>query len=207
MKEISGKRLDEFNHPDFATRLKAGEELAYRELVNSFIPWAKNFVRKKYRLPKEDAKDILQSFSQRIVEKIDTFDSEQGQFIGWAFQILRNLTIDWLRPHKKLGLISIDSSDFEAPLSFAVVDDMITSPNDDLSALEKLPVEVRQAFLKLNNRYQQFLGLMLLGTSNQAIQEVMGIASAGALWTLRSRALAKLKEEVEKIGSIKRGQS
>ncbi|MDZ7288951.1 MAG: hypothetical protein ONB44_01075 [candidate division KSB1 bacterium] len=86
-------------------------------------------------------------------------------------------------------------------------DDPITAPTDDLSPLEKLPPEVRAAFLRLNDRYQQFLGLMLSGKPDETIRQVLKIPSAGAFWTLRSRALAKLKEEVEKIRSTKGGQA
>ncbi|MDZ7288950.1 MAG: sigma-70 family RNA polymerase sigma factor [candidate division KSB1 bacterium] len=94
--------MEEFNHPDFAGRLKAGSEAAYRELVEGFLPWAKNFIKKKYGLPEEDARGITQDFFQRIIERIDQYDAAEGRFLAWSFQILRNLAVDWLRRYKKL---------------------------------------------------------------------------------------------------------
>jgi RNA polymerase sigma-70 factor (ECF subfamily) len=199
------KRLEEFNHPDFVNRLKTGNEAAYRELVDGMLPWAKNFVKKKYSLSEEDAKDIAQDLFQRIIEKIDQYEANEGRFMAWAFQILRNLTVDWLRRNKKIEIVAVDPLQIDEMVP-SRDDDSATKPKDDLSPLEKLPNELRMAFLKLNERYQRLLGLMLLGTSDEAIRKVLEIPNEGALWTLRSRALAKLKEEFEKITSTKGGQ-
>lgn len=200
MSGISAKLKDQLDHPDFVKRLKTGSESAYRELVDSFLPWAKSFVKKKYGLADEDARDVTQDFFQRLVEKIDQYDEAEGRFLAWAFQILRNLAVDWLRRNKKLDLTSLDSVPIDN-LALSFEDDPTTIPKDDLSPLEKLPMEVRAAFLKLNDRYQQFLGLMLAGKSDEAIRQVLQIPNEGALWTLRSRALTKLKEEFERIKS------
>jgi len=202
MSEVSAKRLEEFNHPDFVNSLKAGNEAAYRELVDGILPWAKSFIKKKYGLPEEDARDITQDFFQRIIEKIDQYDANEGRFGAWAFQMLRNLAVDWLRRYKRLALVYVDPLQVDE-MEPSVDDDPTTKPKDDLSPLEKLPIEVRMAFLKLNERYQRLLGLMLLGTPDEAIRKVLEIPNEGALWTLRSRALSKLKEEFEKIKAQK----
>lgn len=191
------ERLEKFNHPDFANNLKAGNEAAYRELIDGLLPWAKGFIKKKYGLLEEDARDITQDFFQRVVEKIDQYGANEGRFLAWAFQILRNLVVDWLRRNNKLELISVDPLQLDAMAS--PPDDEPPKPKDDLSPLEKLPVEIRAAFLRLNERYQRFLGLMLLGTPDEAIRDVLDIPNEGALWTLRSRALAKLKQEFDRI--------
>jgi len=202
---VSAKLLEEFDHPKFVNRLKAGNEAAYRELVDGILPWAKGFIKKKYRLSEEDARDVTQDFFQRILEKIDQYDANEGRFLSWAFQILRNLAVDWLRRYKRLEVVAVDPLQIDE-MEPSLDDDPATKPKDDLSPLEKLPIEVRMAFLKLNERYQRFLGLMLLGTPDEAIRKVLEIPNEGALWTLRSRALAKLKEEFERIKSTKGGQ-
>jgi len=202
---VSAKMLEEFDHPDFVSRLKAGNEAAYRELVDGILPWAKGFIKKKYGLSEEDARDVTQDFFQRILEKIDQYNANEGRFFSWAFQILRNLTVDWLRRNKKLALVYVDPLQVDE-MAQSFDDDTTAKPKDDLSPLEKLPKELRMAFLKLNERYQRFLGLMLLGTPDEAIRQVLEIPNEGALWTLRSRALAKLKEEFERIKSTKGDQ-
>lgn len=198
--------VEEFNHPDFVKRLKAGNGSAYRQLVDGMLPRVKNFVKKRYGFSEEDAKDISQNFFQRLVEKIDQYDVNEGRFLTWAFQILRNLTVDWLRRYKRLEMISLDSLQIDK-IALSFEDELLTQSKDHLSPLEKLPQEVRAAFFRLNDRYQQFLGLMLSGKSDEAVRQALKIASEGALWTLRSRAIAKLKEEVEKIKTLQGGQS
>lgn len=205
MSGVSAKLLEEFSHPNFVNRLKAGNEAAYRELVDGVLPWAKRFIKKKYGLSEEDARDVTQDFFQRILEKIDQYDANEGRFLSWAFQILRNLAVDWLRRNKRLAFVSVDPLQVDE-MAQSADDDPTTKSKDDLSPLEKLPKELRMAFLKLNDRYQQFLGLMLLGKPDETIRQVLELPNEGALWTLRSRALAKLKEEFEKITSTKGGQ-
>ena len=128
---ISAKLKEAFDHPDFVKRLKAGNESAYQDLVDSFLPWAKSFVKKKYGISEEDARDVTQDFFQRLIERIEQYDENEGRF----------------------------------------------------------------------------LGLMLLGKPDETIRQLLKIPSAGALWTLRSRALAKLKEEVQKLKLKQGGQS
>ena len=195
-RKVSAK-LEKLNNPLFIKALKDGAEAAYRELIEAFFPPAKSFVRKKYEVSQEDAKDILQDFAQRLIERVDDFDETSGQFVNWAFTVLRNLAVDWLRRNRKVELISVASAAIDE-IPSVLEDESLAQTKDDLSPLEKLPVEVRTAFLKLKPRYQQFLGLTLLGISDLMIKKIMEIENDGALWTLRSRALAGLKKEVEK---------
>jgi hypothetical protein len=73
------------------------------------------------------------------------------------------------------------------------------SSKDRLSPLEKLPLEVRQAILRLPDRYQQFLGLFLLGVQENHVMDILKIKTRGAFLTLKSRVFAKLKVEIEKM--------
>jgi hypothetical protein len=72
------------------------------------------------------------------------------------------------------------------------------SSQDSLSPLEKLPPEVRQAILGLPDRYQQFLGLFLLGVQDSHVMDILKIKTRAAFLTLKSRVFAKLKTETEK---------
>lgn len=143
---ISAKRLEEFNHPDFVRKLKAGSESAYGQFMDGFAPWAKSFVRKKYGLSKEEARDLMQDFFQRLVEKIELYDENERRFLAWAFQILRNLAVDWLRRFKKLEMMPLDSVQIDNTALLLLDDDPTEKLKDDLSPIEKLPADVRTAF-------------------------------------------------------------
>lgn len=187
--------MNALNHPDFIKRLKSNDESAYQELDSQLFPWFRNFLIKKYNIDFEDSKDIVQDVAKRIVEKIDQFHSETGNFIPWTFQILRNITIDWLRNNKKLEFVRFQDVSHDA-----ISDDTKNQEKaDDLSPLERLPDEVREAFFRLNDRYQQFLGILLTGTPEEHIMKIFNLDDKGAFYTLKSRALRKLKIEVEKI--------
>jgi len=187
--------MDELNHPDFIRRLKSGNESAYRELDKELFPWFRNFLIKKFEIGFEDAKDIVQDVAKRIVEKIDLFNPERGEFLPWAFQILRNIAIDWKRRNKKLEFVSLEDARDET----VEIDLETEEETDDLSPIERLPPEVRKAFLKLNDRYQQLLGLFLSKKSVEDMIKILKLNNKAALYTLKSRVFSKLKEEVDKI--------
>lgn len=185
---------ERLNQPSFLSRLQAGEDEAYRELDKKLFSYFRPFVCKEYGFDKEEASDLVQEVALRIFEKIRFFDPTRGRFETWAFQILRNLCVDWLRKKKKYKTVSLEE------LQIDVVDQSqgVESPKDSLSPLEKLPPEVRQPILRLPDRYQQFLGLFLLGVQDNYVMEILKIKSRGSLLTLKSRVFAKLKTEIEK---------
>lgn len=88
-----------------------------------------------------------------------------------------------------------------APVESAI-DDWIeedsASPKDNLSELEKLPSPVREAILRLPGRYQQFVGLRLLGAADDYIMQIMQIKTRANLRSLKSRVYSKLRTEVQK---------
>ncbi len=187
--------MKELNHRDFISRLKNGHNSAYRELDRQLFPWFRNFIIQKYEISFEDAKDIVQDVAKRIIEKINQFNPGRGDFIPWAFQILRNITIDWLRRNRKFDLVSLSNAGF----NFAYNEEENEEEKDDLSPIERLPSEVRSAFFKLNSRYKQCLGLLLLGSPTEENMRILKIKTKDVYYTLKSRTLSKLKEEVNKI--------
>ena len=185
---------ERLNQPDFIARIQAGDDTTYRELDKELFPYFKHFLYKEYGLSQEDAGDLVQEVALRIFEKIRFFDPARGRFEIWAFQILRNLCVDWLRKKKKYTAASLEK------IQTDIVDQSIEidSSKDGLSPLEKLPFEVRRAILRLPDRYQQFSGLFLLGVQDSYVLDILKIKTRGALLTLKSRVFTKLKTEIEK---------
>lgn len=185
---------EKLNQPGFIARLQAGEETAYRELDQELFPYFRNFICTEYGLDKEEAGDLVQDVAIRIFEKIHFFNPKRGRFEVWAFRILRNRFVDMLRHKKKYKTTTLEK------LHTDILDQIedVESPKDSLSPLEKLPYEVRQAILRLPDRYQQFLGLFLLGVQDSYIMDILKLKTRGALLTLKSRVFAKLKIELEK---------
>lgn len=186
--------LDHLNEPTFVSGLRCGSRSTYCELEKTLFPWFRNFLINRYELGIEDAKDIVRDTAYKIVYKIKSYDSSKGKFVSWAFQILRNCCADWFRKNKRFQIIPID--ELSNDLAYELEDCEEDIPHDDLSPLEKLPQEVRQAILSLNPRYQQFIGLMLLGVPEVEVMERMKLNTSASYRTLKSRALNQLKERV-----------
>ncbi len=185
--------LEKFNAPEFVAGLRAGEEAAFRELAVELYPWFVHFVHKKFNIPIEDAKDIAQDTMFNIYQKILAFNPDKGRFLNWAFQILRNRSLDRLRAQSRLAITSLEKITADK----IVFEERIAASTDDLSPLEKLPREVRQAILQLPGRYQQLIGLLLLGIKGSQIMEIMQIKTANNLRSLKSRMMAKLRIAIQ----------
>jgi RNA polymerase sigma factor (sigma-70 family) len=187
-------RLDKFNQPDFIARLQAGDEIAYQDLVDEIATLFIFYAKRKFGINEEDAKDLVQDVVMNVYHKIELYEPGKGKFMQWVFRILRNRCLGWLRKRKKdrmtfRELLAIDLAIQEESKTF----------RDDLSPLEKLPIEVRRAILRLPGRYQQFIGLMLLNAPESYVMKIMQIKTHSTFRSLKSRVLSKLKAEIQQL--------
>jgi len=185
-------RLDKFNQQDFIARLRAKDEKAYRELDAELYTWFTVYSQRKFGITEQDAKDIVQDATMNIYHRMRHFDPKRGKFVHWAFRILHNRCLGWLRKRKNERLT------FRELLA---TDEAVAKEgkdlHDDLSLLERLPFEVQKTILRLPGRYQQLVGLMLLGASESYIMGIMQIKTRSTFRSLKSRVLAKLRAEVQ----------
>jgi RNA polymerase sigma factor (sigma-70 family) len=185
-------RLDKFNQPDFIARLRAGDETAHREFTEELATRFALYVDRKFGIQAADAKDIVQDVMTNIYRQIKLYKPTKGKFVQWTFQILRNRCLDWLRKRTSERLVFKELS----ATDLSIQDESKIS-RDHLSPLEKLPFEVRRAILRLSDRYQQFIGLMLLGASENYIMQILQIKTRGTFRSLKSRVLSKLRAEIQ----------
>jgi RNA polymerase sigma factor (sigma-70 family) len=186
--------LEKFNHPNFVERLRTRDRSAFVELQNELFPWLTAFAAKKYGITEEDAKDLMQDLAVVLIKNIKRFDSSPGRFVSWVFRILRNRCVDELRRRQKLQLTSLDALTKDLAIPLEPKDTAIAY----LSPLEKLPPEVRQAILRLPDRYQQFIGLVLLDVHETYIRDILQIKTPANFRSLKSRVFAKLRDEIQK---------
>lgn len=83
----------------------AGSQAAYRELVNRYATPAVNFANRMVR-DRSVAEDLAQEAFTRAFEHLSTYN-QQRRFLSWFFQILHNVTIDYLRL-KRPAIVSLD---------------------------------------------------------------------------------------------------
>ncbi len=82
----------------------AGSQAAYRDLVSRYATPAVNLAA---RLVKDRAvaEDLAQEAFLRAFQHLSSYD-EQRRFVSWFFQILHNVTIDYLR--RSRPVVSLD---------------------------------------------------------------------------------------------------
>ena len=83
----------------------AGSQAAYRDLVSRYATPAVNLAARIVR-DRALAEDLAQEAFARAFERLATYD-QQRRFVNWFFQILHNVTIDYLR-RKHLPTVSLD---------------------------------------------------------------------------------------------------
>jgi RNA polymerase sigma-70 factor, ECF subfamily len=96
----------------------AGSQPAYRDLVSRYATPAVNLATRMVR-DRALAEDLAQEAFARAFARLATYD-QQRRFVSWFFQILHNVTIDYLR-RKHPPTISIDDLEETGALPPAVV--------------------------------------------------------------------------------------
>jgi RNA polymerase sigma-70 factor (ECF subfamily) len=186
--------LEKFNDPRFVERLRTRDRSAFLELQDELFPWLTAFAAKKFGIVEEDAEDLMQDLIVALIKNIKRFDSSPGRFVSWIFQILRNKCVDELRRRQKLQLTSLEALTTDLAIPIETKD----TPTAYLSPLEKLPPAIRQAILSLPDRYQQFIGLVLLDVPETYIRDILQIKTPANFRSLKSRVFAKLRAEIQK---------
>ena len=94
-------------------RCLAGDEKAYRELVELYQPRVYSLAFRMVRRA-EDAEDVVQETFVRMFRALDRYDPERS-FGAWLFSIAARLAIDHLRRrrHQPLPLAGRDKDDEE----------------------------------------------------------------------------------------------
>jgi RNA polymerase sigma-70 factor, ECF subfamily len=83
----------------------AGSQAAYRDLVTRYATPAVNLATRMVR-DRAVAEDLAQEAFARAFERLSTYDQER-RFASWFFQILHNVTIDYLR-RKRPTMVSLE---------------------------------------------------------------------------------------------------
>jgi RNA polymerase sigma-70 factor, ECF subfamily len=83
----------------------AGSQQAYQDLVKRYATPAVNLASRMVR-DRAVAEELAQEAFARAFERLSTYD-QQRRFVSWFFQILHNVTIDYLR-HKRPIMVSLD---------------------------------------------------------------------------------------------------
>lgn len=173
----------------------AGSEAAYRELVTRYATPAVNFI---FRIVRDRAlaEDLAQEGFLRVYQRLNTFDP-QRKFSSWFFQVLRNITIDYLRVNR-LPTSSLDEL-AEEGVQGAAVDRDSRSP-EQLAGQSELATAMTAALSRLRPEYREVVVLRYQeGLTQPEIAEILGLPS-GTVKTYLHRARKELAGILSELG-------
>jgi RNA polymerase sigma-70 factor (ECF subfamily) len=173
----------------------AGSEAAYRDLVGRYATPAVNFI---YRFIRDRAlaEDLAQEGFLRVYQRLNTYDP-QRKFSSWFFQVLRNITIDYLRVNR-VPTASLDELE-EGGHRGAAVDRESASP-EQAAQQGELAQAMSAALSRIRPEYREVVVLRYQeGLTHPEIAEILGLPS-GTVKTYLHRARKELAEILAEVG-------
>lgn len=173
----------------------AGSEAAYRDLVARYATPAVNFI---YRFIRDRAlaEDLAQEGFLRVYQRLNTYDP-QRKFSSWFFQVLRNITIDYLRVNR-VRTASLDELEDEGHRG-AAADRESVSP-EQAAQQGELAFAMEAALSRIRPEYREVVVLRYQeGFTHPEIAEILGLPS-GTVKTYLHRARKELAEILSEAG-------
>lgn len=161
---------------------RAGDEQAWRALVERYAPYVHAIAVRAYRLSADDAEELFQEVFARAYERLDTL-RDDAALRPWLGQIARRLALDRVRAGGR-----------EEPSAF---DDGAQPPEpvDALARLEEALV-VRDGLRRLPEHCREILERFFVrDESYRTIADALDLP-AGTIASRVSRCLARLREEL-----------
>jgi RNA polymerase sigma-70 factor (ECF subfamily) len=193
--------------PSLLVRLRdAADHEAWRQLVELYAPLVYRFLRRR-GLQDADAADLTQEVLRSIASAIDSFeyDPHRGSFRGWLFTVARNKLHSFLKRQHRLRRHTEEIEDdrlLEEPAPDAEAD--VWEQEYRQRLFDWAAEQVRGHFQEAT--WQAFWRTAVEGQPPRAVAEALGL-SVGAVYIAKSRVLARLKEEVQRLEENERGES
>lgn len=172
---------------------------AWQEFLNLYSPVVYGFARKR-GLQDADAADVLQDVMRSVSGAISRleYDRAQGTFRGWLFTITRNKVFNFLSARRIRPQGSGDST----------TNRLLDSHPDESDGSEIWEMEYQRriaalAMERVKSEFQESTWQAFWLTAVEGIPAAEAAAqtglSSGAIYVAKSRVLARLKTEVEKL--------
>ena len=170
------------NDAALVARCRAGDNDAWRELVDRFSRYVYAIAVQGFRLPQQDAEDVFQEVFTRVYERLETL-REDELVRPWIAQLTRRLCIDRLRAGTRESDADLDAlPEVEA--------------EDVLASLEEA-ADVHEAMAELPENCRQILDRFFArDESYRTIGDALELP-AGTIASRLSRCLDKLRDTFE----------
>ncbi len=180
---------------ELARQALAGSQAAYSVLVDRYASSAVNIAARLVN-DRAVAEELAQEAFVRAFARLNTYDSDR-KFSSWFFQILRNVTIDYLR-RRRVDTVSLDgllSAGYAGPAD----DSHKTSPEDEAERVA-LAAALTAAIEQLRHEFREVVVLKYVeGLSVDDIAGILGLPE-GTVKTHLFRARKELAASLTAAG-------
>jgi len=174
-------------------RLRAGEQEAYREIVDAYRDRIITVVA-RVAGPGADAEDLAQDAFLKAFAALDRFDGRSALFT-WIYRIAVNTARDWVDYRRRRPVVPLEGT-FGGPSE--PVDP--SAPPGELAERDELRASVRDAVERLAEPFRTTLILREMeGHSYEEVAEILGV-SIGTVESRLFRARVKLRALLEQAG-------
>ncbi len=173
---------------------------AWTEFVQLYGPVVYGFARKR-GLQDSDAADMVQEVLRSVARNADrmVYDPKKGTFRGWLYTVTRNKIYNFLSAQKRRPRAAGDVGSQERLESYA-------DPSNEAEADWELEYQRRLSSKAMDRvkhefqpaTWQAFLGTAVEGRPAVEVGESLKMTS-GAVYVAKSRVLARLRDEVQKL--------
>jgi RNA polymerase sigma-70 factor (ECF subfamily) len=174
---------------------------AWRQFVELYAPLVYGFARKR-GLQDADAADIMQDVLRSVAGAAGrlNYDPARGSFRGWLYTVARNKVFNFLDAGRhRLGRGSGDTGVREKLEALPEPESGLAASWEEEYERTLADVAMRRVRAEVQPAtWQAFWQTAVEGRSARDAGEAVGL-SAGAVYVARSRVLARLKEEVQRL--------
>lgn len=185
--------------PSLLLRLRdETDSAAWQEFVRLYGPIVYKFARKR-GLQDADAADLMQEVLRSVATAKLDYDAAKGSFRGWLYTIARNKIYTFLDRRRRREQASGDSNVHQRLQA-------TPDPDDDLEASWEQEYRQQLAARAMEmirpefqpNSWQAFWLTTVEGVGAKEAARQLG-STPGAVYVAKSRILARLREEVQRL--------
>ncbi|MDA7917859.1 RNA polymerase sigma factor [bacterium] len=180
---------------ELLTRVRAGDEEAWRRLIDLLNPLISKIIRNQVRRT-TDHDDLAQEAFTKIFLKLDQFAGKQP-FTHWVSRLTVNTCYDWLRRQKVRPLVTY--SDLGETQAEILEKNLAGQPGEDKESLAAMRELLDRLISTLNPRQQ--IVIRLLDLEEKSVQDVCDLTGWGEskVKVTAMRARRKLSEQLKKL--------
>jgi RNA polymerase sigma factor (sigma-70 family) len=145
-------QLASLSDADLVARCRAGDEDAWRELVNRFSRYVYAIATQAYRLRHEDAEEVFQEVFARTYEHLDRLRDDEA-IRPWIGQLTRRLCVDRLRATSREDLSDAEPPPPDADVTMERLDEAF-AVHEAMAGLPEHCQEVLDRFFARDESYQ-----------------------------------------------------